>query len=334
MANLINLSEFSDKIQQSEIILIILNDSPSFDEQLAAASLYLALKQQNKKASLLGVKKIDNPTISGLNQLRTDVANKNLVISFDYKEAAVHNVSYHIDDKNNKFHLTIKPQPGHNPLNKDAVSVEYAGADSDLVFLFGVDNLDDLGQLYTGYENLYQEANLISISDLQPSFSASHLDSSVFSSHSEAVFHLLKNAGIDFNSEVATNLLAGIQHETNNFIDPSASADTFEAVANLIRSGAHRKSGSFALNNADNDFKKTRKNESIEVDDEEFEKSIEQGIKEKIEEFQVSEASQEVDLKVPNNISSNRKRNKRKSKTSQQKKSNQEVAPRPSGLKR
>ena len=334
MTNLFDLSQFSGKIQQSDIILIILNESPSFDEQLAAASLYLALKQHNKKASLLGVKKIDNPTISGLDQLKTDVANKNLVISFDYKEAAVHNVSYHIDDKNNKFHLTIKPQPGHDPLNKDAVNVEYAGADSDLVVLFGVERLDDLGQLYTGYENLYQDANLMSISDFQPNFSASHLDSSVFSSYSEAVFHLLKNAEISFNSEVATNLLAGIQHKTNNFIDPTASADTFEAVANLLRAGAHRKAGSFALNNADSRSKKTEKNEVMEADDEEFEKSIEQGIKEKIEEFQVNETSQEVDLKISDEAPKTKKDSLKKKSNFREKKSKQAVAPRPSGLKR
>ena len=225
--------------------MIILPDQPTFDQQLAAASLNLSLLDGGKKSQLLGVKKLVNPTIAGLDYLKTEIGANNLVIGFDYNEQAVDNVSYHLDEETNKFYLTIKPKRGQNPLNKDSLQVDYAGADADLIVLFGVTNLDELDQLYLGYEELYQGANTISLNETHPTFQSSHLDVLGFSSYCETTFKLLEQAKLTLSSEVATNLLAGIQYQTNNFVDLKADANTFEAVASLLRSGARRKAGAF-----------------------------------------------------------------------------------------
>ncbi len=256
-----------EHMQKANTALVILGPEPTFDQQLAATSLYLFLKKLGKKASLLGVKAIKNPTISGLQDLKTDVGYKNLVINFDYIETAVHNVSYHIDEEQNKFYLTIKPQPGHEPLDKDAVETEYVGADSDLIVLFGVDNLESLEQLYHGYEDLYQNAAILTVNNTRPNYQSFYLNSGEYSSQCELVFQLAAGLEVEIDPEAATNLFAGIQYETNNFIDPKASADTFEAIAQLLRSGARRKPGSFS-------FKKKPESAASSEDSDEAKKEV------------------------------------------------------------
>lgn len=243
MPNSQSTSNFSGYLQSANTIIIVLNDNPSFDQQLAASSLYLALKQ-TKKVSLHGVSQVQNPTIAGLGQLKTELGHQNLRISFDYQETAVNNVSYHIDEESQKFFLTIRPKEGYEPLDQSTVNFDYVGAGADLIILFGVESLEDLKQLYAGYEDLYRNNSLITIGQFQPNFQSNHLDTSQTSSASEAVAHLLRNADLSLQSDGATNLLAGIQYQTNNFVNLNASADTFELVAWLLRLGANRKPGS------------------------------------------------------------------------------------------
>ncbi len=226
--------------------MIVLNGQSTFDQQLAAASLLLTLQEQGKAASLLAPDEVNNPTISGLDQIRTEIGHKNLVIGFDYVPEAVNNVSYHIDEESRRFYLTIKPKKGHEPLDKDSVELDYAGAEADLVFLFGVDALEDLKQLYYGYEDVYQAATLVSFHNYKTPYASFAIDLSQISSACETLFQLMGKAGLSLNSEISTNLLAGIQYETNNFVDPAADADTFEAVASLLRAGARRKAGVFS----------------------------------------------------------------------------------------
>lgn len=248
MPNSPDFSQFTGYLQSANSILIILNSDPSFDQQLASASLLLAFKPL-KRVSLHGVRLVQNPTISGLDQLKTEMGHQNLRISFNYQETAVNNVSYHIADEEKKFFLTIRPQEGHEPLDKDTINLDYVGAEADLVVMFGVESLQSLDQLYKGYEDLYQTTDLLTIGEFSPDFSSHHLDTTQTSSASEAVAHLLRNAGLSLQSDSATNLLAGIQYQTNNFTDLNASANTFEAVAWLLRSGANRKPGSFSQDN-------------------------------------------------------------------------------------
>ncbi len=244
--SLLDFSEIPQHLRDANSILIVLNERPSFDEQLAAASLLLVLKEQVETVLLVSPAKIENPTIAGLDETKTELGYKNLVVSFDYIPEAVNNVSYHINEESKKFYLTIQPESGHKPLDKSSVELDYAGAEADLVFLLGVSELEELGKLYHGYEDFYQNTTLAAFSKGKSSYAEYFVDYSSISSVCEAVFQMLHQLGFEIGTEPATNLLAGIQYETKNFIEPKADADTFEAVANLLRAGARRRAGAFS----------------------------------------------------------------------------------------
>ena len=240
-----NPSEVSDLkklVGQSSSVMIVLGPGVNFDQQLAASSLYLYLKNIYGEINfeLLAPKKINNSTIAGLDQLKTKMGKKNLMISFDYDEESVGKVSYHIDEDNKKFYLTVKPKKGQKPLDKESVTLDYVGSEADIVFLVGVANYEDLGQIYFGYEDLYQDAVVVNISDSRLSQINYHQNPEDFSSSCEAVYAILEEWNGEVDSTIATNLLAGIQYQTDNFVSLEADATTFERVAQLIRAGARR----------------------------------------------------------------------------------------------
>ncbi len=245
MINPSDLEMWTTYVKQAKLVLVILPNDASFDQQLAAASLSLSLEKSEKKSSLHGVTQIANSSISGLEGLTTKLGSNHLLVSFDYSASAVDKVSYHLDDKNNKFYLTIKPQKGEKPLEKDSVQLEYVGADADLIVVFGIQELNELEQLYIGYEDLYQSSNILHIGSLAPNFQCAHSDLSKVSSSCEVVYRILVESGMQIDSEIATNLLAGIQYETDNFINFKADAETFEAISGLLKAGARRKKGGF-----------------------------------------------------------------------------------------
>jgi len=245
MINTTDLEHWADFFKQARLILIILPENASFDQQLAAASLNLSLEKSAKKTNLYAVTQISNPSIVGLEKLSTKLGTNHLLVSFDYSATSVDKVSYHLDDKLNKFYLTIKPQKGEKPLDKDSIQLEYVGADADLIILFGVSKLDDLEQLYVGYEDLYQSANILCIDSTAPSYQATFVNSASVSSSCELIYRIIKETGNQIDTNVATNLLAGIQFETDNFLNSKADADTFESVAALLKFGARRKMSGF-----------------------------------------------------------------------------------------
>jgi len=241
----LDFSSILNYVQNSSSFFVILGEKASFDEQLAGCSLFLALKKAGKNASLLSPKQFVNPTISGLKDLKNTIGHKNLVVSFDYVEQAVNNVSYHIDEENKKFYLTVKPKKGAEPLEQSSVKFDYTGAEAEMIILFGVRRLNGLAELYVGYEEVFDNATTATIRNGVSSYGTFKLNSLLVSSSCEVVYELLKNLEFDVSAEVATNLLAGIQYETNNFVDQRANADTFEAIAELLRLGARRKAEAF-----------------------------------------------------------------------------------------
>ncbi len=239
-----DLTSLKELLARSNSVLVILNAQPSYDQKLAAAGLFLSLKQAGKKVGFFAPEQVYSTDIPGFDQLKNKLGKQNLLISFDYDKKKVDKVSYHIDEQHQKFYLSVKPQKGKKPLDASKVKFDYTGAEADLILTIGVKELEELDQLYFGYEDLYRNGALVTIDNFEPDWGAYNLDVSGYSCMSEALVVLIRGMGLELDAAAATNLLLGIQHQTNNFTALTASADTFETVAELIRSGARRsKSG-------------------------------------------------------------------------------------------
>lgn len=237
------VSVFKDLFTQAESVLVIYASDALRDHLFAATALYKTFQQLgNREVVLLSsedLSKIETD-IAYLEETKTEVGHKNLCISFDYLKDSVEKITSSIDEDAKKLHITIKPKKGVAPLSKENVSFSYTGAEADMVILVGVDDLATLEQLYLGYENLYQSTALVSINSYETPFGNLKLDILGSSCVSEYVAELIKSLSFQIDHEAATNLLAGIDEETDNLESYLATADTFEVVSYLLRNGARR----------------------------------------------------------------------------------------------
>lgn len=229
-------------VTEAQSILVFFAAPAPFDQAASAISIFLGLRDLQKNVHLLSPKApaSELEKLSGIDQVSSKIGNKNLQISFEYQEDMVDKVSYHIDEEDHKFHLIVQPKKNAQPLDASKVEFNYTGADADLIFLVGVNNLESLDELYYGYEDMFKDATTISVNSFDTDYGTIKLDTSGSPSFSEATAYILQEIGIEINGDIATNLLAGIEEQTNSFQSLSTTADTFEIVSKLLRSGARR----------------------------------------------------------------------------------------------
>jgi hypothetical protein len=184
------------------------------------------------------------------NKIETEMGRENLLISFPYQEAQVDKVSYHIGEDGKRFHLTIKPRKGTAPLDSKQVEFSYAGAATDFICLLGVEQLEDLSQLYFAYENIYKnsDSQLVTIGGSQSELGQVRIETQALS-YCEVVFELIKQLAplmeIDLTefftiSRTATLLLYGIECKSNALQNSDTSPSTFIAAGELLNLGASR----------------------------------------------------------------------------------------------
>lgn len=236
------VSQLHDHLTSASSILILLGQDPKPDHILTAAALTQTLQTMGKAVELgcPDEVKLSELGVVGEVECRQKLGNQNLSISFDYDETTVDKVSYHIDEDQRKFFLIVKPQKGYAPLKAESVTFDYTGADADLVFLVGVHQFEALEHLYEGFEDLFTRATVVTIHTFEPQIGSVKLNVSGASSMSEGVAPVLMQLSPELPVDAATNLLTGIEQATDHFQSLSATAQTFEMVAELMKRGARR----------------------------------------------------------------------------------------------
>ena len=234
------VSEVKTALDEAKSVAVLLPPEPTTDMVAAALSLFLSLKEAGKIAQIgCGSPiKVENADLFGVDQIKNSIGNQNLIVSFDFKEENLKKVDYDVDE-NGKFMLLIQPQPGCEPPDTSTINYSYSGAAADLVFVFSINSLEELGKIYADEKNFLDHAKIVSVSlSSKPSnFSAFTLHSHAVGSLAEIVTFLLKSTDIKPSPDAANNLLSVISENTRNFSSPKVTADTFEAVAYLMRSG-------------------------------------------------------------------------------------------------
>lgn len=231
---------FASLVDSASSILIILPVKPSFDLVAAGLSLYLSLREKKETV-------IYSPTpmtvglnrLVGVNKIATEFGNKNLLITFsNYDPVNIEKVSYDIDS--GQFKLTVVPKNGQVAPQREQVQISYAGTSADLIFLIGGVAENDFPSLtqkefaglkiaHLGTRVLTSEKEIMSFAE-----PASCL--------SELVARIIKENSFSLDSDIATNLVMGIEEGSVNFTSSEAGPETFEIFAYLLRNGGQRQS--------------------------------------------------------------------------------------------
>jgi hypothetical protein len=231
---------FSSLTASARSILILLPSQPDFDQVAAGLALYLSLKNTKEVFVVCPTPMlVEFNRLIGVNQITTESGNKNLTIKFDqYPAENVERVS--ADVENGMFYLTVIPKPGQVSPKKENIELSYSGVSADTIILIGGANESHFPLLmtldvqaaklvYLGTRDLAMTQGKSLISFARPA-----------SCLSEIAAALIKESGLNFDADIATNLVLGIEKGSSHFSSEETTPETFELFAQLLRAGGQR----------------------------------------------------------------------------------------------
>lgn len=234
------ISEIKTQFESAQNILILLQKQPSIDEVASGLALFESFNKAGKITSIAcpTLLSVSYSNLFFIDKVESKINNKNLIISLDYSQGSIEKVSYNVEG--DKFRLIIQPKTGYSPISKDQASFSYSGFNADLIFFIGGKQLTDLGEFYQDNNETFSRIPLINITRFSEEVDFGKINfNTVSSSYSETILNLLNKLDLKIDSDNASNLLTGIETETNGF-NKNSSADTFEAIALCLRLGAKR----------------------------------------------------------------------------------------------
>jgi hypothetical protein len=231
-------NSFSQLVDSSSSVLILLPTKPYFDQVAAGLSLYLSLKDRKEvEIACASPMMVGFNRLIGVNKIATEIGNKNLVIKFaGYDATNIEKVSYDID--NGEFKLTVIPKTGFSAPEKDQIDTNYSGLTAELVILIGGANDSHFPILNSPDFNATKIAH-IGTRVLTTSKEVMSL-SRAGSSTSEIIATLIKENELSIDPDIATNLVMGIEEGSNHFESNEVRPETFEIFAYLLRNGGRR----------------------------------------------------------------------------------------------
>lgn len=243
MSNNIDLTPVKQELNKPGNILVLFGKQTTVDNVAAALALYLSFKDQGKDVAIASPSELraEFSRLVGLDDVTDSISNRDLVIGFEnYEFSSIEKVS-HNEGANNRFELIIQPKVGKKAPDAKSVSFGYRGADANLIFLVGVNRLEDLGDIYEGERNLFTRATTVSFNRRQnPSYASVSIIDPNASSLCEMAADFLTELEMSAKDDVATNLLAGIDFATNRFQNPMISPTAFIVAGQLMQNGAKR----------------------------------------------------------------------------------------------
>lgn len=233
--------QLKELINQGNRVLFACGKNAQLDSVAAILGLSSVLEDLGKAVSVVYPDEVPDSAknLLGWEKIGKDLA-KNFVITLVSAVGNVEKVSYYIEEDN--LNLVVRPHPQAPPFSRDKVKYKEGGGEYDLIFVLGSKRLSDLGKIYTDGEDVFSKAAIVNIDKQKDNsrFGKINIVYPKTSSLSEIVTRLFKSLGIKLSQEAATNLLAGITWATDSFRSPDTSAETFEAAAFCLRSGAQK----------------------------------------------------------------------------------------------
>lgn len=233
------LQALKTKLGDAKSTLLVIPEKPSQDVVAASLAFYLSLSQSGKTCSVVSTSApvVRDSHLVGLDKIKTDVGGENLVITLNVPENAIDKVTSNTEGGH--LNLIVNPAKGAPVITDKDVKFSYSGAAADLVIVIGAADLKDVGSLAEKENELFALERLANISNQVGSFGSINI-TDPSSSNSELITALLKELALPLDVDIANNLMRGIEEATDGLSSPNMTADTFEALAVLYRSGARR----------------------------------------------------------------------------------------------
>lgn len=232
------LAELKQRLEGASKILIVLPQRPFFDQVAAALSFSLALEEVGKNASVVCTTPmtVEFNHLVGVDKVTDKIRGTDMIISLNYPVEQIEKVSY--NDDNNRPNVVIQPKPGALSLTENLAMFSYAGVEADLIVTVG---LKDLSRL--GVSDLNPSGSFLVNLDIDSNntqFGQLNIVDYEAACLCEVVLNLILGLNFPLAVDTAQNLLSGIWRQTRGLTNNLVGADTYEAVALCLRTGAQK----------------------------------------------------------------------------------------------
>ncbi|EKD80226.1 MAG: hypothetical protein ACD_40C00171G0002 [uncultured bacterium] len=233
------LQELKNKLGTVQTVLLTMPANPSQDVVASTLALYLSLKNSGKTVTVATstLPIVRDSHLVGLDKITIEVGGNNLMITLDVPEDQIDKVTSNTEGGH--LNLIVNPAKGASPITSEQVKFSYSGAVADLVIVVGAADLADIGALAEKENELFAKEKIANVSNQVGTFGNINI-TDPSSSNSELITALLKELALPMDIDIANNLMQGIESATSGLSSPNMTADTFEALAILYRTGARR----------------------------------------------------------------------------------------------
>ncbi len=231
-----------DQIKKSETILVCVGKNPNGDALGSALGFCSALKKMGKKVDIVSptaiLEKYSFMPSSNIITHKLEGA-RDYILSVNVEKDKLQQLRYEV--QNNKLKIFITASAGN--MKESDVALESSKFRYDLIIVFGLQDLENLGNIYDENPELFYETPVVNI-DHNPSneyFGKINLVDVASSSTTEIVFNLISEIGEKLvDEQIATNLLTGIIYKTDSFQNKNTTPKAFLAAASLVAKGANK----------------------------------------------------------------------------------------------
>lgn len=246
---------FLQKLDQSSETLIVFAAQASLDQAALAVTLYLALQARQKKPTLLclGETLVGHSPLVGINQAVHHLPTTGLIMSLDNSQGQIGNISCDNSADNTQLRIYVRATTGHQVPTAQSVLFTPLVATFQQIIVIGEITLQELALV--GLSSL-DENKIMFIAPTRILGQSGFFD---LENQSYAAWgaKLLRQGAWQIDVDMATNLLMGIDEETNNFTANDIEAEVFELTAWLLRCGGKRYL---------NEVKNRQKNRSVPIE--------------------------------------------------------------------
>ncbi|MFC1622175.1 hypothetical protein ACFL13_02215 [Patescibacteria group bacterium] len=155
-------SQIHELIDIAHNIAVIPSKVAGEDAFCAAAGLYHMLKNYPKNPTFMYQGKVPEKAVGVLSEkeITRDIKQRNLQVFINYSDTQAEKVNY--SAKDNILTLSIGPVPNDFDPN-ERIRSKVTGFDFDLVFMVGVQDLRDLGQIYEELAGEIDKSKIVNI---------------------------------------------------------------------------------------------------------------------------------------------------------------------------
>lgn len=234
-----DLKKAIELIDQSSSFGILLPETPDFDTVAAAEALISVLWSGPKVTGLLSPAALSVDTDKTIFPKLTSPTPllKEFIIAVDTSHSPISQLRY--EKSESRIDIILTPKLA--PLGKEAVSFREGTVRCDCLIAIGVPDIERISNIADFPPDFFTENKLINIDigDANTRYGEANCVDMGRASRSELVRELLvARPSSPLPAPIGTLLLAGILAATRELTAPTATADTFAAVAELMRLGA------------------------------------------------------------------------------------------------